>query len=168
MSKQPVADMRLSLLLVHFGFLLLFCGCSGTELRSSGPPGVAVWELENLTDDPQLADTGELLAAQIAGTLGSQPKYRVVERTRLVRILEEQHLSVSSLADPQTQLRLGGLVGARFMVFGGYQRLGSTVRIDIRLVNVETGKIVKALKREVASPDLQTLLDAVTSAAAEL
>jgi curli biogenesis system outer membrane secretion channel CsgG len=136
--------------------------------RSSGPPGVAVWELEDITAGGQLAYAGELLAAQITDTLGKQGRYVVVERSRLIRILEEQHLSASSLTDRQTQLRLGELIGARFMIFGGYQVLGDNVRIDIRLVDVETGKISKAVKKVVASTDLQTLLDAAKSAAEEL
>jgi len=160
--------MWLSSLKRLFVVTLLFTGCSSITPHSSAPPGVAVWELEDLTGEGQLAHAGELLAAQITDTLGKQGKYVVVERSRLVRILEEQHLSASSLADRQTQLRLGELIGARYMVFGGYQMLGYTVRIDIRLVDVETGRISKAVKRVVASTDLQTLLDAAQSAAAEL
>ncbi|MDD2734863.1 MAG: FlgO family outer membrane protein [Desulfuromonadaceae bacterium] len=168
MSKQLVVDMRLSPLILFFIVTLLFAGCSSITPRSSGPPGVAVWELEDLTAEGQLAHVGELLAAQITDTLGKQGKYVVVERSRLIRILEEQQLSASSLADRQTQLRLGELIGARFMVFGGYQMLGDKVRIDIRLVDVETGRISKAVKKVVTSTDMQTLLDAAQSAATEL
>lgn len=148
--------------------VLLTAGCAGMTPVSSGPPGVAVWELEDLTADGPLANAGELLAAQIAVTLAKQGRYTVVERYRLVRILEEQHLSATSLADRETQLRLGELIGARFMIFGGYQVLGDKVRLDIRMVNVETGKISKSVKRVIASSDLQTLLDAAKSAAEEL
>jgi len=156
---------RLILLLLA---TVLFAGCAVTAPRSSGPPGVAVWELEDLTGDGQLAYAGELLAAQITDTLGKQGRYVVVERSKLVRILEEQHLSAASLTDRQTQLRLGELIGVRFMIFGGFQVLGKNVRIDIRLVDVETGRITKAAKKVVASTDLQTLLDAAKSAAEEL
>ena len=167
MWKKPIVDMLRRLLPILFA-LLLNVGCAGLEPQSNGLPGVAVWELEDLSAAGELTHAGELLAAQIADTLGKQGRYVVVERSRLVRILEEQHLSASSLADRQTQLRLGELIGARFMVFGGYQIFGETVRIDIRLVNVETGRIAKAVKRVVASPDLQALLDAAKSAAEEL
>lgn len=154
--------------LIRFVIILLFlAGCAGMVPRNSGPPGVAVWELEDMSADGQLAHAGELLAVQITDTLGRQGKYAVVERARLVRILEEQHISASSLADRQTQLKLGELIGARFMVFGGYQVLGEMVRIDIRLVDVETGRITKAAKRMVASTELQILLEAAKSAAEE-
>jgi TolB-like protein len=160
--------MRLPQLILFIVVMLMFAGCSGMAPRSNHPSGVAVWELEDLTTEGQLAHSGELLAAQIADTIGKLGKYVVVERSRLVRILEEQHLSSSSLADRQTQLRLGELIGVRFMVFGGYQLFGEKVRIDIRLVDVETGKIVKSVMRIADSSDLQTLLDAAKAAAEEL
>jgi len=167
-SNRLVVDMRLFGLILLLVVLLLNAGCSGMPPVSKGPPGVAVWELEDISAEGPLANAGELLAAQIAVTLANQGRYVVVERYRLVRILEEQHLSATSLTDRQTQLRLGELIGARFMVFGGYQVLGDKVRLDIRLVNVETGKISKAVKKVVASSDLQTLLDAAKAAAEEL
>jgi curli biogenesis system outer membrane secretion channel CsgG len=148
--------------------MLLGTACSTVAPKSSALPGVAVWELEDLTSDGQLAHAGELLSAQIADTLGKTGKYAVVDRMRLVRILEEQHLSSSSLADRQSQLKLGALIGAQLMVFGGYQLLGDKVRIDIRMVNVETGRISKAVKKVVDSSDLPSLLVAATSAAEEL
>ena|ERR1039457_4170370 len=146
---------------------LLIAGCTGMAPRSSGPPGVAVWDLEDLTEEGP-THAGELLSAQIVDTLAKQGKYTVVERSRLIRILEEQNLSASSLADHQTQLRLGELIGAQFMVFGGYQLLGEKVRIDIRLINVESGRIFKAVSKVVNSTELQPLLDAAKSAAEEL
>lgn len=160
--------MRLLRLLQFYCAALLLAGCVVmAPISSSGPPGVAVWELEDLTADEQFAHAGELLAAQITDTLSKKGRFAVVERARLVRILEEQHLSATSLTDHQTQLRLGALTGARFMVFGGFQVLGERVRIDIRLVDVETGRISKAATKVVAA-DLQSLLDAARAAAEEL
>lgn len=160
--------MRLLKLTLLFFATLLFAGCSVMAPGNRGPSGIAVWELEDLTSDGQFAHAGELLAAQITDTLRQQGRYAVVERSKLVRILEEQHLSASALTDRQTQLRLGELVGARFMVFGGYQILGDKIRIDIRLVDVETGRISKTVMKVVTSVELQALLDAAKLAAEEL
>ena len=152
--------------------LQLFIGCHAVSPAMAPergqPPGVAVWELEDLTGGGPLARAGELLAARISGTLTRKGKYAVVERSMMVRILEEQHLSASELAERGTRLRLGELMGARLMVFGGYQALGERMRIDIRLVDVETGEIRKAVKRIVLTPDLQALLHAAEAAAEEL
>jgi curli biogenesis system outer membrane secretion channel CsgG len=163
-----VADMR-RLRFISLIFILgLFSGCASLAAKSDLPPGIAVWELEDITADGQLTYAGELLTAQITDILAKKGKYTVVERSRLLRILEEQHLSVSSLTDRQTQLKLGEIAGARLMVFGGYQIFGNNVRLDIRMVDVETGTITKAIKKNVASTDIQTLLDAAKAMAEEL
>lgn len=36
-------------------------------------------------------------------------------------------------------------MGATLMVFGGYQAIGDTVRLDGRLVEVESGRTIKAV-----------------------
>jgi len=93
--------------------------------------------------------------------------YQVVERQRLLFLLEELHLGSGVLADESTRLRLGRLCGARWMVFGGYQTIGGQARVDLRLVEVETGKVLKAAQRTV--PDsLPQELEAARGAARDL
>jgi len=54
------------------------------------------------------------------------------------------------------------------MVFGGYMLIGTTMRIDLRLVEVETGKVLKAVQKTALSNDISGWLDAAGKAAAEL
>ena len=113
-------------------------------------------------------DLGGLLSAKVIETLKEKTAYDVVERERLSLVLEEQNLGSSQLADESTRLRLGRLVGAQLMIFGGYQVIGGQMRLDIRLVEVETGKILKATERTVSAGDLTGWLNAAAEAAAEL
>ena len=94
--------------------------------------------------------------------------FQVVERQRLILALEELNLGSSSLANEATRLRIGRIVGARFMVFGGYFVLGDMMRLDLRLVEVETGTIVKAAEKTTAAGDLNGWLKATRQAAEEL
>lgn len=59
-------------------------------------------------------------------------------------------------------------LAARFMVFGSYFLLGSMMRLDLRLVEVETSRILKAAQKFTAAGDLNGWLKAVEQAAAEL
>jgi curli biogenesis system outer membrane secretion channel CsgG len=54
------------------------------------------------------------------------------------------------------------------MVFGGYQIIGEHMRLDLRLVEVETGKIIKAVQRMSSSSDLSEWLNSAREAAEEL
>ena len=82
--------------------------------------------------------------------------------------MEELKLGSSSLADEDTRLKLGRLSGARLMVFGGYQIIGSRMRLDLRLVEVETGKIIKAVQKVSPASDLPGWLNSARGAAEEL
>ena len=142
--------------------------CATEPLRDDQAKGLAVWDMEDMSPGSSRIDIGELLSARVVEVLKNRGDYTVVERTRILRVLEELRIGSSSLADEETRLKVGKLVGARFMVFGGYQIIGKKMRLDIRLVEVETGKVLKAVQKTTASSDISGWLDAAGKAAAEL
>ena len=149
--------------------LAFFAGCTSASCKDQQIPAVAVWDLENLNPDEAIAaDMGELLAAKVIETLKDSGTLQVVERERLILALEELNLGSSKLADESTRLKIGRIIGARFMVFGGYFILGGMMRLDLRLVEVETGSILKAAQKVTAAGDLNGWLRAAGQAAAEL
>jgi hypothetical protein len=54
------------------------------------------------------------------------------------------------------------------MVFGGYLAVGNRVRMDLRLVDVETGRVVRTASRTGPSGGIQALLDLCGKAADDL
>jgi|GEM_PF-1886329 len=84
----------------------------------------------------------DVLPDLLASDLAASPRVQLVERQHLLEILNEQKLGASDLADEATRLRLGRLSGAQFMVFGQHVRLGPVWRLDSRLVEVETARVV--------------------------
>lgn len=70
---------------------------------------------------------------------------RVVERRTLSQMLEEQGLGTERV-DPSTAVRIGRLVGARYAVTGGYTDVFGTMRLDARIVDVETGEVIRAVE----------------------
>jgi TolB-like protein len=75
--------------------------------------------------------------------LTQNPAARVVERQEIQRIIDEQNLVGQNRVDPQTAAKVGKLVGARYVVAGTFIDFYGDFRVDVRLVNVETGEIVK-------------------------
>jgi len=149
--------------------LAFFSGCTSGTCMDRQTSAVAVWDLENLNPSEVIgADMGELLAAEVIETLKGSRAFQVVERQRLILALEELNLSSSALVNDATRLRIGRLVGARFRVFGGYFVLGGMMRLDLRLVEVETGTVVKAAERTAAAGDLAGWLKVTRQAAEEL
>ena len=131
-------------------------GLAVWDMTYSGPPGA-----------PE-AGWGELLASAIIETFQEDDRYKVVERQQLVLALQELSIGSSDLADDATRLRLGEIVGARYMVFGSYIAFGGSMRLDMRLVRVETGQVIKAAERTVQGGGLIKAMAAAKAAAEEL
>jgi len=128
--------------------LLLLSSCATKPALQESGLTIAVWDLDDLspTTGPR-TDLGELLSAQVMDGLRKKEKVTLVERERLLRVLEELHLGSTAVVDEATRLKLGRLAGARWMVFGGYQIIGDQMRLDLRLVEVETGRVRKAVQK---------------------
>lgn len=111
-------------------------------------PGLAVLPFENggsYGQDKEDFDALEVGLQQMLLTeFAVNSGLRVVERGRIKALMEEQDLGGSGRVDQNTAARIGKLVGARYMVLGGFLDFYGDLRIDARVVNVETGEIVKS------------------------
>ena len=147
--------------------LVFFSGCTPAPHIDQQVSTVAVWDLENLNPAEGI-DMGELLAGEVIEALEESGTYKLIERGKLILVLEELNLSSTSLVDDSTRLRIGYICGARFMVFGGYFMHGKMMRLDLRLVEVESGEIVKASQKTTSSGDLNSWRTIAREAAQEL
>ncbi len=120
-------------------------------------PTVAVLAFDYGGKDPAFEPLREGLAQMLITDVPSFVNVSVVERVRLKALLEEQKLGKSGKVDSSTAARLGKLLGARFLVLGNYFDLAQSMRIDARIVEVETGKIVRAVGVSGAGSDFLAL-----------
>lgn len=110
-------------------------------------PGLAVMPFENGGSYGQDSENFEALTVGLQQMLTTEfaanPGLRVVERSRINDLISEQDLGASGRVDNSTAARIGQLVGARYMVFGSFVDFYGDMRIDIRVVSVETSEIVR-------------------------
>ncbi len=164
-----VNNIRLIILLSVICILTaVIAGCATTG-KKSGLMTVAVFDIENLSpDDFTGDDLGVLLSSEIVGRLSTKPGVQIIERQKLVSVLQELQLGSSELADESVRLKVGRMLGARRMVFGSYLVSGSNMRLDLRLVDVETGSILKTAKETVIAGETEEWMDAAGEAADKL
>jgi len=149
--------------------ILVFSGCAATQVCINKGDTIAVWDLENVTPGiSAYPDLGELLSGRIIETLQKKGDYIVVEREKLILALEELGLGSAKLVDESVRLKLGMMIGARLMIFGGYQVIGEHMRIDLRVVEVETGRLIKADQKTVMAEDFNGWLRAAGEVAEKL
>ena len=109
-------------------------------------PGIAVldFDVSSVTTDHETYDAlGRGLAAMTLSELTANPAIRVVERTQLQQILNEQNLGHEGRVDPGTLSRIGKLIGAKYMVTGTLINIAGNLRIDTRIFDTETSEILK-------------------------
>jgi len=132
---------------------LLFCAAllaAGASARAAEPipqvgtpATVAVLYLDYAGNDDELSALRKGLAQMLISDLSANPQLRLIERLQLESVLGELKLGASKAIDPASAARVGKLLGARYLVMGGYFSFAGSLRVDVRVVNVETGALVR-------------------------
>jgi curli biogenesis system outer membrane secretion channel CsgG len=128
-------------------------------------PSVAVAEFKNETNASWwYSDVGRDLAGMLTNELAGTGKFKVLERSKLPAVLDEQDLAASGRISPSTGAKIGKLTGAKYLVFatvtafdtksrgtgGGISFRGVNVggkkedaylAIDLRVVDTTTGEV---------------------------
>lgn len=153
-----------------FAICVLFSGCAtqphepnSTEATTSPRAAIlAVWDFDNNSMAGGEFDyLSKALSEMLITNLPQTSDLRLVERVNLRQALEEQNLSSGQLASEESRLKLGRIAGANLMAFGSYMAMGGQVRIDVRVVDVETSQVKVSDNTNATSQDtaqkMQTL-----------
>lgn len=110
-------------------------------------PGVAVMPFSDGGSYGQDKEDFEALSVGLQDMLLTELAFndqlRVVERGRIRDLLQELELDESGKVDASSAAEVGKLVGARYMIFGSFIDWYGDFRLNVRVVSVETGEIVK-------------------------
>lgn len=118
---------------------------STSAFAAKAKPTVAILYFDYQGKNEEMLLLKKGLAQMLISDLSGSDAYQIVERDRLQEIIEELKLGQSRKIDKSTAAKIGKLLGARYMVLGGYFDVMGTLRVDARVVEVETGKILKSV-----------------------
>jgi TolB-like protein len=138
---MTLAARRLAITLAAF----LLPAVAVAQGKAKAPPTVAVLYFEYTGKSADLEQLRKGWARMLISDLSANPAFQVVERDRLEEVLAELKLGQSKTVDAATAARVGKLLGARYLVMGGYFDLKGALRVDARIVEVETSKVLKSL-----------------------
>jgi TolB-like protein len=82
------------------------------------------------------------LSDMLATDLSASGALRLVERRDLDKALREQELGLTGVLDDAAAPRVGKLVGAARLAYGGFIVKGGTLRVDAKVVDSESGAVV--------------------------
>jgi TolB-like protein len=124
-------------------FFLLFV--SGSSAFAQSTLGILDFDNNSLADRQRLEPLRKGLAQMFSSELGQLQGLNLVERADLLRIIEEMKLAQAGMIDEKTAQQVGRLVGAQHLLLGSFVYLpNGKIRLDARIVEVETGRILKA------------------------
>lgn len=153
-------------------YLAAVClGLAPLRAEDRPPVTLAIFAFENNSIDSKdrLDPLRRGIADMLTTRLSKVKSVKVVERQRMQALVEELHLNETDMVNAATALKIGKILGAHILVFGGYTSITrDDFRIDVRLVATETGETITAEEEtgsvEEVLPMVKTLVQKITIA----
>jgi TolB-like protein len=116
------------------------------DAQDDDRPGVAVLQFENGgsfgPDQEDFQALGVGLQQMLLTELEQNSSLRIVERSMLRSLMEEQELGAAGRVEAGTAAEIGRLVGARYVITGVFMDVWGDFRMDARVVDVESSEII--------------------------
>jgi TolB-like protein len=143
-----------------FATLSVLAGVAAAQTPDSRPT-VAVMYFDNGAMGKQHEDFDALskgISGMLINELAQDNQIRVVERDQLQHLMDEQNIDPKRV-DQSTAVRLGKLLGAHHMIFGGFIADPSgRMILNSRAVNVETSQVEYVARVQGKSDNVLTMI----------
>ena len=135
---------------------------AGPQMQSATTAGaplesVAVIPFTNISGREADDWIGDGIAETVTADLESQARFVVITRERV----QTASAGLGAALDDTGVMALGRELGARWVVTGGYQRIGDQLRITARLVDTGDGSIARTLKADGTLGEIFDLQDQI-------
>ena len=99
----------------------------------------------SITEPEKYAPLSDGLAAMLITDLNKNDSVlTVIERNKIKSILKEIALGQMGGVDQSTAIEAGKILGAQSIAFGSFTIMGDMIRIDVRIIKVESSELVMA------------------------
>jgi TolB-like protein len=105
---------------------------------------VAVLRFSATVENKELVGLDLALSEMLITDLSRVRELQIVERERLAEVSRELKLPAEGFIDPKTAAAVGKGVGAKAILTGSFFAMDTQIRVDARLIHVETGKVLVA------------------------
>ncbi len=102
---------------------------------------LAIVPFENITRRESDAWLSDSFAESLTMGLAKVKSLKLIERTQMKKVIQEQHFGQSLFVDAESAPELGQMLGAEVMLIGSFQKVGRSIQINARVVNVASGEV---------------------------
>jgi curli biogenesis system outer membrane secretion channel CsgG len=148
----------------------LAAGATGQSLNQKPAEtkklNVAVMTLKNASGITE--GESALISDRLRGELFNTGKANVMERDQMQEILKEQGFQQSgTCTDEACLVQMGQMLGVEALVSGSIGKLGSMYLVNLRVIDVKTGKITAVVSRDIKG-GLEEVVDYLKGVAMDL
>jgi len=118
-----------------------------SKIPETGKMKIAVVKFQTLDEAAKQAQLGAMLAEMFTTEVVNSAAFRIVEREQLQKVVAELAVGQSGILDTTEAQEVGKMLGADAIITGSVIKMGTTLRIDARIIEVKTGMIVSAESR---------------------
>ena len=125
-------------------------------------PTIAILDFEGLGISEQEA---KVLTNRLGTHMVQLGRYQVIERGQMQQILVEQDFQLTGCTSDECAVEIGQLLGVQQMLAGSFGRSGSIYTIDMRIIDVATGGILRTTSYDVQGEAELLLTEGLAEAA---
>ncbi len=136
---------RIILVLVLFVHFIFMPALLDVAQAQKGPKRIAVLDLSGEGVTKSEAKT---LTDRLRSRLVNTGAFIVLEREQMDEILSEQGFQQSGCVSDECLVEIGRMIGVQEMVGGSIGKIGQTYTLDLRIIDVETGRILRTVSED--------------------
>ncbi len=131
-------------------------------LISQDKPTLAVLEFEGagISESEVIA-----LSNRLRTNMTQLGVYQVIERGQMQQILQEQDFQLTGCTTDECAVEIGQLLGAQLMLAGSIGKVGNTWTVEMRVIDVETGAVMRSASYDTRGEIDQVLTEGMGAAA---
>lgn len=110
----------------------------------------------------------KLISARLRSELFNTKKYAIIEREKMKNILDEQGFQMSGCTSDECVIEAGKMLGVQQIVAGDVGKIGKLFTINIRMIDIQSGKIVKTATNDTKGSVEEFLTESIRKVALDL
>ena len=130
-------------------------------LRQRQGKSIAVISFVNITRNPADDWLGSGIAETVTADLKKIEGLTVIGRERVYETLRRWGVAADQEIETTIASSIGREIDARWIIVGGYQRVGEVLRLTARFVEVDTGEVIQTVKIDGEMKDIFAMQDQI-------
>ena len=130
----------------NFGTLIFILLISVSSYAQTGQQkiSIAIMDFQNTSDNGKLDYLQKAIPEALTTRLAESGNLNIVERSRLDDAIKEMKLGMVGLVDQNEAAEIGKAVGANAIMVGSFLEISNVIRLNARLIEVQTSKVLIA------------------------